>query len=105
MNLLFDISVGIQVECDGTQFAAMMLPSSRSVWEASTRSEWERGFGKYLAGLDANRQLTYGDLLAFNFHIGSVDSHRLDTWLSQVDNFGALVTAAASLPDGQFFSS
>jgi hypothetical protein len=73
------------------------------MWDASTQTEWERGLNKYVSGLDSNRQLTYGDLMAFHFLIESVDELRLDNWLGQVDSFGALVIAAASLPDGQVF--
>lgn len=40
--------------------------------------------------------MTYGDLLDFRFRTDDA----LDSWLSQVDDFGTLVMAAASLPDG-----
>lgn len=44
--------------------------------------------------IEKNEQLTYGDLL--NARSRPTD-HRLDVWLSQLDDFGMLVLAAASL--------
>ena len=42
------------------------------------------------------KQLTYGDLMNYRF----TGNRSLDHWLSQVDDFGTLVVAAASLPYG-----
>lgn len=70
----------------------MALPCAKDLWRASSSAEWER---EYLArgdDMSIGNQLTYGDLL--NSRSGT--GRALDLWLSQVDDFGTLVMAAAS---------
>lgn len=70
----------------------MTLPCGRKLWRATTSAEWEK---EYASKGDSVRekQLTYGDLLNHR----SRPDRILDSWLSQLDDFGTLVMAAASL--------
>lgn len=93
LELLFDVcSSVLSYNCDGSR---MSLPCGRDIWRASTSTEWSNAYvaGKSVAK-DGERQLTYKDLL----NIGSRRDDTLDSWLSQLDDFGTLVMAAASMP-------
>ncbi|KAH8684915.1 hypothetical protein BGZ60DRAFT_398670 [Tricladium varicosporioides] len=90
VDALFDISsVLTQYKCDGSVLAGMALPCGRDLWRATNSSEWKRN---YAARID-EKQLTYGDLLFARFRTDAM----IDAWLSQLDDFGTLVMAAASL--------
>jgi len=75
----------------------MTLPCGRALWHATSRSEWEDEYVARADGLDVNmsKHLTYGDLLNTRF---GTDNGSLDSWLAELDDFGTLVMAAASLP-------
>jgi hypothetical protein len=81
-------------KCDGSLLAGLPLPSGRGLWRASNRADWETQYKVQRDKADTRLHMTCGDLM---------DSHRvtegcLDQWLSQIDDFGSLVVAAASLP-------
>ncbi|MCJ1331273.1 hypothetical protein MMC10_007961 [Thelotrema lepadinum] len=97
VNLFFDILSSLPYDdCDaGSWLLDMALPSVRNLWKASSSVEWER---KYIArsnDLSAGKELKYCDLLNSRARAGGA----LDSWLSQLDDFGTLVMAAASLTD------
>jgi hypothetical protein len=54
--------------------------------------EWESEYARRRV----SKQLTYGDLLNNRLRTDGA----LDSWLEQLDDFGTLVMAAASLKDG-----
>lgn len=94
INILFDYTSLLHpYTCDGSELLEMDLPCGRGLWQASSRSEWEREY----ALRAEEKQLTYGDLLKSRFKT----DHTLDSWLEQLDDFGTLVMAAASLRDGE----
>lgn len=88
VDFICDISSVINYECDAKSMSRMALPSSRSLWEASTEVEWNK-----LYTTRDEKQLTNGDLLKSRFKSDTL----LDSWLEQLDGFGTLVMAAASL--------
>lgn len=94
VNLFFDVFQYLPFEnCDERWLAGMSLPCVRDLWRATSSAEWER---EYLArgdDMSPRKQLTYGDLL----NSRSRADHTLDSWLSELDDFGTLVMAAASL--------
>jgi hypothetical protein len=88
VDLIYDISSVLNYECDAKSMSRMALPSSRGLWEASTEVEWNK-----LYTARDEKQLTHGDLLKSRFKSDTL----LDSWLEQLDGFGTLVMAAASL--------
>jgi hypothetical protein len=66
------------------------LPSTRNLWQARTRSEWER---EYKMQCSKALPFTYSDLLQY----GPGNDGSLDFWLSKIDEFGNVIMAAASL--------
>jgi hypothetical protein len=92
VDVVFDFGYLLHpYKCDGSELLDMALPCGRNLWQASDRSEWEREYSQR----GARKQLTYGDLLNSRF----TPDRALDSWLEQLDDFGNLVMAAASLRD------
>lgn len=93
IDILFNFSSLLHpYKCDGSELLGKALPCGRHLWYASSRAEWEREYTRQGVG----KQLTYGDLV--NNKLGTDGA--LDSWLEQLDDFGTLVRAAASLKDG-----
>ncbi|TGO36045.1 hypothetical protein BHYA_0137g00260 [Botrytis hyacinthi] len=70
IDIFFEISTSVpEYRCDGNRLKHMTLPCSRKLWTATTNEAWEN----------------------------EPEDRRLDGWLSQLDDFGMLVLAAASL--------
>lgn len=94
VDLLFDVSSSLPAyRCDGSMLAGLALPCARRLWRATTSAEWKKEYTVRGDG-GTGRQLTYGDLL----NSRCKPDRALDSWLSQLDDFGTLVMAAASLP-------
>ncbi|TGO17712.1 hypothetical protein BTUL_0015g00480 [Botrytis tulipae] len=79
-----------EYRCDENHLKHMTLPCSRKLWRATTNEAWENEYADSMRGT----QLTYGDLINSR---NRLEDRRLDGWLSQLDDFGMLVLAAASL--------
>jgi hypothetical protein len=79
----------------------MFLPCPKGLWSAQTKSEWEREYiaQSNLESQNNNHRLTFGNLLQQDAEVGPF-SRLLDLWLAQVDDFGTLVMAFASLSEG-----
>ncbi|KAF2669837.1 hypothetical protein BT63DRAFT_423815 [Microthyrium microscopicum] len=75
-------------------WSEMLLPSSKGLWQAQTRAQWEQ---EYRASNNDQRS-TFGELLTHD-DVQSQSAGLLDRWMGQVDEFGTLVIAAASLAD------
>ncbi|KAF7959519.1 hypothetical protein EAE96_001135 [Botrytis aclada] len=91
IDLFFDVSSSIpEYRCDENRLKYMTLPCSRKLWRATTNEAWENEYANSMKGI----QLTYGDLINSRTR---PEDRRLDGWLSQLDDFGMLVLAAASL--------
>jgi hypothetical protein len=96
IDFLFDISPGMNnAHCNSVKhWSEMLLPSSKQLWTAKTRFQWEQEY----RALDNDRRPLFVDLLKHD----SVDSKRgklLEQWMAQVDEFGTLVINAASLAE------
>ncbi|APA08883.1 hypothetical protein sscle_04g036530 [Sclerotinia sclerotiorum 1980 UF-70] len=90
IDLFFDLASGIpDHQCDGNNLLRLALPCSRKLWRATTNEAWEN---EYLSTIRSN-PLTYGHLINYQ---SRPEDHSLDEWLSQLDEFGTLVLAAAT---------
>ncbi|TGO28082.1 hypothetical protein BPAE_0032g00250 [Botrytis paeoniae] len=91
IDLFFDVSSSVpEYRCDESRLKYMTLPCSRKLWRATTNEAWENEYTNSMRGI----QLTYGDLINSRTR---PEDRTLDGWLSQLDEFGTLVLAAASL--------
>ncbi|KAF7942504.1 hypothetical protein BELL_0317g00110 [Botrytis elliptica] len=91
IDLFFDVSSSVpEYRCNGNRLQYMTLPCSRKLWRATTNEAWENEYANSMRGV----QLTYGDLIISRT---KPEDRTLDGWLSQLDEFGMLVLAAASL--------
>jgi hypothetical protein len=73
----------------------MPLPCTRDLWKASTVSRWKMEYAAMKDGDGGVNQPTYGDLMKLRF----TNDNKLDSWISQLDDFGTLVVTAAVLPE------
>lgn len=80
--------------CDKAVLTRMPLPCARDLWRATNSAEWKVEYAARSEESGVIRQLTYGDLMESRFR----KDNALDSWLFQLDDFGTLVMAAASLP-------
>ena len=88
--------------CNSARYLAeMFLPCTKGLWSAQTKSEWEREYTAQsnLESKNNNHRLTFGNLLQHDVEV-SPFGRLLDLWLAQVDDFGTLVMAFASLLEG-----
>ena len=93
IGVFFDTtSVILNHSCDGSFLASLTLPCGRDMWRASTGAEWEKAYKAKLDSNSGKKCLTYGDLMQFYLR----EEGSLNPWLSQLDEFGTLVMAAAS---------
>ncbi|OKL60207.1 hypothetical protein UA08_04905 [Talaromyces atroroseus] len=92
IDLLFEYSSAVTLfhHCTGREMLSRQLPSTRNLWQASSRTEWER---EYEMQCCEALPFTYSDLIEY----GPRNDGSLDFWLTEIDEFGNLVIAAASL--------
>ncbi|TGO87363.1 hypothetical protein BPOR_0231g00060 [Botrytis porri] len=91
VDLFYDVSSSVtEYRCDGNRLKYMALPCSRKLWRATRNEAWEIEYTNSMRG----ERLTYGDLINSR---NRPQDRTLDGWLSQLDDFGMLVLAAASL--------
>jgi hypothetical protein len=97
VDMLIDVASPLHpYVCDGTMLSRLALPCARDLWRASTRAEWASVWERQAAaGAAPQRMLSYGDLL----HRRALADRALESWVTQVDDVGALVLVAASMPD------
>ncbi len=105
MNTFFDITIptSLAVCNSNVELTSVALPCSKKLWHAATRSKWEEEYLAHMNGPIGGRQLNYGDLMAFQSRVHAdvlPKGDLFDCWFSQVDEFGMLVIAAASVADG-----
>lgn len=76
----------------------MPLPSSKGLWDASTKTEWEKNYKFYLSSRRSGGILKIGDLRAAQESDGEViDESLVDDlhfWSSNADRFGGLIILA-----------
>jgi hypothetical protein len=96
IEFLFDISPGLDhTDCNSSKhWAKLLLPSTKQLWAAQTRFQWEQ---EYRAS-NSDRRPTFQELLRHD-DIESPSGPLLDQWMGQVDEFGTLVINAASLAE------
>ena len=98
IEFLFDISAGTTgATCESAkEWGSMLLPSSKNLWSAQTKSEWEK---EYVAH-NHDQRPTFGHLLKHDdIQTSQQVGNMLDRWLTQVDDFGSLVVSATSLAE------
>ncbi|KAE8549083.1 hypothetical protein EYB25_007598 [Talaromyces marneffei] len=100
MPFFFDIHPAILLfhQCNGEALRTSRLPSGRNIWQAKSKSEWLREYEMQCHRVmphSSNSNLTYSNLLDYNLK----NDASLDLWLSEIDDFGNFVMAAATLQD------
>lgn len=100
VDFLFDLSAGTVSAydaCDASRHLLhMRLPCSKTLWQAKTREEWGKEY-EAEKGLQA-RETKFFDLVRYDAEADACKAS-LNSWMSQVDDFGSLVVSAASLAD------
>ncbi|KAJ7468697.1 hypothetical protein FB451DRAFT_1257030 [Mycena latifolia] len=83
-----------------TELGHLPNPSSRSLWAAATKDEWEIEYGRYLAEWTTNIP-RLEDLWAHQTEqIAKERRARIDRWVESVDEFGMFLFAVTSLTHG-----
>ncbi|KAF3395140.1 hypothetical protein DPV78_008583 [Talaromyces pinophilus] len=116
---LFDTSAGVDYKACGCAeyVSGLALPSTKSMWNSRTGSEWEQEYvGSPVQsdfGGKPNQVLTFGDLLLQQNSDIEYDSDingnlaggglMLDQWLARVDEVGTLVMSAAKFSEETFY--
>ncbi|KUL90096.1 hypothetical protein ZTR_02981 [Talaromyces verruculosus] len=116
---LFDTSAGVDYKACGCAeyVSGLALPSTKSMWNSRTGSEWEQEYvGSPVQsdfGGKSNQVLTFGDLLLQQNSDIEYDSDingnlaggglMLDQWLARVDEVGTLVMSAAKFSEETFY--
>ena len=100
VDIFFDISPA-GADCDSPRhLAEMLLPCTKNLWSARTRSEWKKEYTSQsrLQSYNDYRRLTFGNLSQHDLE-DSPCGDLLDHWLAQVDELGTLIMAAAKLSE------
>lgn len=100
LALIVDVAPGVVLfhHCNGEQLLKSRLPSTRNLWQANSANEWEKEYKmqcRRSRNCCGDRSLTYSDLLEHEIK----NDGTLDSWLSDIDEFGNLVLAVASIHD------
>lgn len=86
----------------GTELTGLPAPSSKRLWHAQTREEWEIAYNSQLA--DLAHSLRIDELWpipdGLNAAEVAVRRSRVDSWLQQVDEYGTMLYAVTSCTHG-----
>lgn len=102
LHLLFDIKPEQRTKAR-VGLSDLPLPAHKLLWQASQEQIWELEYDKMLTRRQQGRYLRYRDLVALGNESGpsgdldSTTKHDLDTWMVSGDQFGLLVTMAATI--------
>ena len=87
----------------GTELEGLPAPASKSLWQAKTRSDWERAYNIHLAEW-TERSLSIDELWpvpeGFTESETATRQMRIDRWLEDVDEFGTMLFAVVSCTHG-----
>jgi hypothetical protein len=100
MAKLVDVNMGIPPPPGCSQLDSVPLPSSKRLWEAKTRVEWESEYKNYLstrkgAGLLLTKSLRESTKSEVE-SMGSDIVEDLSRWSESVDRLGSLLLMALS---------
>ncbi|KAF2155508.1 hypothetical protein K461DRAFT_74750 [Myriangium duriaei CBS 260.36] len=98
LGLFFDMSpVTRSIDCNlQKSWSSMVLPSSKQLWEAQTRSEWE-----IVYAFHRDHDLNVSKLYRHD-RLDDQDNRSLNSWFANIDGFGALVVQVASMLEKHF---
>ncbi|KAJ5645981.1 hypothetical protein N7490_002353 [Penicillium lividum] len=86
-----------------TELHGLPVPSNRSLWNAQSRSDWEREYNIHLAEW-TDRSLSIDELWPIPTDMDEFDiaerRRRVDRWLEDVDEFGTMLYAVTSCTHG-----
>lgn len=75
----------------GTELRGLPAPSNKSLWQAGSRSDWEKEYNIFLAEW-TEKSLTIDELWPINPELGYADivrrRRRVDRWLKILMNLG-----------------
>jgi hypothetical protein len=91
------VCVKLSIPCDISQsYRVLPLPSSKALWEASTREAWEAEYTYDQA--HSHGLITLGDLLDVQkAESSAANTKRLDSWNASVDALGGLVNLVGTM--------
>lgn len=90
-----DVDVGISKPSGCSTLDDLPLSSTKNVWEAKTRTEWENEYGKYLLS-KSSKELLRARVLRESSRSRIVDSDQglvkdLSWWSKDMDDLGSLL--------------
>ncbi|KAJ5092547.1 hypothetical protein NUU61_007417 [Penicillium alfredii] len=87
----------------GTELRGLPAPSNKSLWQACSRSDWEKEYNIFLAEW-TEKSLTIDELWPIPPELADVDivrkRRRIDQWLENVDEFGTMIFAVTGCTHG-----
>lgn len=106
MMYLFDSVISTQENVPtylGTELQGLPAPASKTIWEASTRSDWEQAYNLFLAEW-MEPGLAIDELWPIPDDMSESDIERrrsrVDHWLEDIDEFGTMLYAVVSCTHG-----
>ena len=95
LEMLLDMNIDVRPSRSCRTLDEIPLPSTKSLWEATLRSEWETNYKSHIFSRKSGEMLKIGDLrTARDSESGVLDKslvNDLHFWSSNADSFGGLV--------------
>jgi hypothetical protein len=87
----------------GTELRGLPAPSNKLLWQAGSRSDWEKEYNIFLAEW-TEKSLTIDELWPISPELGYADisrrRRRVDQWLENLDEFGTMIFAVTECTHG-----
>ncbi|KAJ5762092.1 uncharacterized protein N7511_005474 [Penicillium nucicola] len=87
----------------GNELRGLPAPSNKSLWQACSRSDWEKQYNIFLVEW-TGKYLTIDELWPIPTELGDADivrrRSRVDQWLENLDEFGTMTFAVTSCTHG-----
>jgi hypothetical protein len=97
-NMLFNINPGLHPDACNA-ISIVPLPANKSLWEATTPTQWETRLTTWVNARDGRPSLTYGDIASLHGKSQRSGDPRLDDlndWYLNIDSFGTFVLMTAT---------
>jgi hypothetical protein len=95
LEMLLDMNIGVPHSSSCRTLDEIPLPSTKSLWEATLRSEWETNYKSHIFSRKSGEMPKIGDLRAAqDSKSGVLDKSLVDDlhfWSSNADSFGGLI--------------
>jgi hypothetical protein len=95
LEMLLDMNIGVPASTSCRTLDEIPLPSTKDLWEATTKSEWEIKYKNHLSSRKSTEMPKIGDLRAAQDSESAVlNKSRVDDlhfWSANADSFGGLI--------------